>query len=74
MSKFENEMPEKLSTEGVRGEIKIAIEDLQTVGGILIHLGMRVPHDEIQPDWLQFFGRAIDRITDRLAAAEERAP
>lgn len=71
MSKIGNELPPKPSIEVTQPEVNRAIEDLETVAAIMIHLGQRVPHDEIQPEWLRFFGRAIEQITEGL---EERAP
>jgi hypothetical protein len=44
-----------------------AVEDLETMGAVMIMIGNYVPDEDIHGDWLTWFGRQITTCSERLA-------
>ena len=56
----------KIAPSIALGEVQTAISDIDTITAIMVVVGTHVPDDFIQPEWFTFFGRAIDRVTQRI--------
>ena len=48
------------------GEIQTAIGDIDTITAIMKTVSTHVPEEEVQREWFEFFGRAIDQVTQRI--------
>ena len=57
-------------TAQVRGaSIEKLVSELETIAAIMVMVGLHVPHEEIQEEWLVWFGRCVEEICGGFSIA-----
>jgi hypothetical protein len=51
-------------------DIGKTVKDMETIGSIMVEIGLHVPTANVAPSWMVFFGLAIEEISANLAAAD----
>jgi hypothetical protein len=71
-SRFDGEFPARFSHASGIAELKSVLQDLDTVGEIMVALGRG--SDEVYPNWSEFLGHAVQDLTERAAEVMKRMP
>ena len=58
--------PDTISAGHLKNALKMAVNDLDTITSLMIHSGRSIDDEDTRPEWLAFFGRAIDQVTQQL--------
>jgi hypothetical protein len=48
------------------------VSALETIAGIMVMMGLHIPHEEIQEEWLVWLGRRVEELGDGFSIAKGR--